>query len=58
MIFSEAHEGVAGGHYVGKETTQNILHVGLWWPTIHKDSKEYCNTCDVCQEGWKTITKG
>jgi hypothetical protein len=26
MILSEAHEGVAGGHYVGKVTTHNILH--------------------------------
>jgi hypothetical protein len=25
MILSEAHEGVAGGHYAGKETTQNIF---------------------------------
>jgi hypothetical protein len=41
MVLSEAHEGVAGGHYAGKETTQNILHIGLWWPTLHKDAKEF-----------------
>jgi len=28
---------------------QNILHVGLWWPAIHQDSKAYCKACDVCQ---------
>lgn len=28
-------------------TTQNIWHTELWWPTVHKDSKEYCSTCDV-----------
>jgi hypothetical protein len=49
MILSEAHEGVAGGHYAGKETTQKILRVGLWWPTLHKDAKEFCQSCDVCQ---------
>ena len=38
-----------GGHYAGKETTQNILHVGLWWLTLHKDSKAYCRVCDACQ---------
>jgi hypothetical protein len=27
MILSEAHEGVVGGHYAGKVTTQNILCV-------------------------------
>eukprot|EP00253_Pinus_taeda_P029644 PITA_29644 len=38
-ILAEAHEGVAGGHYVGRETMHKILCAGLWWPTIHKDSK-------------------
>jgi hypothetical protein len=28
---------------------QKILRPGLWWPTIHRDSKEYCQQCDVCQ---------
>jgi hypothetical protein len=49
MILSEAHEGVAGGHYIGKATTHNILCAGLWWPTLHKDAKEFCKTCDVFQ---------
>jgi ABC-type antimicrobial peptide transport system ATPase subunit len=49
LILEEAHEGIAGGHYVGKETTQKILRAGLWWPTLHKDAKEYCRACDVCQ---------
>lgn len=38
-----------GGHYAGKATTQKILHAGLWWPTLHKDSESYCKTCDACQ---------
>jgi transposase InsO family protein len=25
------------------------LCVGLWWSTIHRDSKEYYQGCDVCQ---------
>jgi hypothetical protein len=49
MILVEVHDGIAGGHYVGKETTQKILHTGLWWPTLHKDAKEYCQSCDVFQ---------
>ena len=48
-ILEEAHVGVAGGHYAGKTTMQNVLTMGLWWPTIHKDTKEFCRTCDVCQ---------
>jgi len=38
-----------GGHYAGEETTQRILHTGLWWLTLHKDSKSYCKACDACQ---------
>jgi hypothetical protein len=49
LILEEAHEGIARGHYAGKETTQKILRAGLWWPTLHKDAKEYCRACDVCQ---------
>jgi hypothetical protein len=41
-ILIEAHEGIAGGHYAGKDTTQKVLRIGLWWPMIHRDSKEYC----------------
>jgi len=21
----------------------------MWWPTLHKDAKEYCQACDICQ---------
>jgi hypothetical protein len=49
MILVEANEGITGGHYVGKETTQKVLKAGLWWPTLHKDAKEYYKACDVCQ---------
>jgi hypothetical protein len=49
LILTEAHEGIVGGHYAGKETTQKILRAGLWWPTLHIDAKEYLQACDVCQ---------
>jgi hypothetical protein len=40
-ILAESHEGIVGGHYVGKYTTHKVLRVVLWWPTIHRYSKEY-----------------
>jgi hypothetical protein len=49
LILAEAHEGIAGGHYAGKETTQKVLRASLWWSTLHKDVKEYYRSCDVCQ---------
>jgi hypothetical protein len=42
MILEEAADGIAGGHYEGRETTQNILCIGICWPTLQKDAKEYC----------------
>jgi hypothetical protein len=49
MILTEAHEGITGGHYAGKETAQKVLRAGLWWPTLHRDAKDYSRACDVCQ---------
>jgi hypothetical protein len=49
MILTEAHEGIVGGHYVGKETAHKVLRDGLWWPTLHRDAKDYYKSCDVCQ---------
>jgi hypothetical protein len=48
-VLTETHEGIARGHYAGKAITHKVLHGGLWWPTIHRDLKEYCQRCDVCQ---------
>jgi hypothetical protein len=28
-ILVEAHEGIVGGHYVGKPTSEEVLHAGL-----------------------------
>lgn len=48
-ILVEADGGGVGRYYVGKETMQKILCVGLWWPMLQKDSKVYCKVCDACQ---------
>ena len=48
-ILEEAHEGIAGGDYARKDIVHKVLHVGIWWPTIQRDAKEYCQKCDVCQ---------
>jgi hypothetical protein len=49
MILTEKHDGFAGGHYARKATKKNILHAGLWFPTLHKEAEEYCKSCDVFQ---------
>jgi hypothetical protein len=54
---AEAHEGIGGGYYVGKETTHKVLWVGLWWPIVYKDSEEYYQKCDVFQRVGKSYKR-
>jgi hypothetical protein len=49
IILEEAHEYIARGRYTRKATVQKVLQAGLWWPTLHRDAKEYTRACDVCQ---------
>ena len=46
-IMRDAHEGMMRGHYAGNVAPHKIMHVGIWWPTIFKDTKEYCESFDV-----------
>ena len=48
-VMAEAHAGVSGGNYVGKATVHSILQAGLWWTTIHMDTRKYCRDYDKCQ---------
>lgn len=45
------------GHYTGKATMHKIMHIGLWWPTIFRDTKEYCETYDRCQRVGKPFRR-
>jgi hypothetical protein len=53
-ILAKTHEGIDRGKYVGKYTTQKVLHAILWWPIVHIDAKEYYQKCDVYQRVGKT----
>ena len=52
-VMDEAHVGVSGRLYAGKEMMCNILQAGLWWPTIHMDTRKYHHDCDKCQRTGK-----
>jgi hypothetical protein len=56
LILPEAHEGIAGGHYTGRETAQKVLRAGLWWPNIQRDAIYYSKSYNVCHS-WDTIQK-
>ena len=48
-VIAKVHAGVSIGHYAGKEKVHNILQAGLWWPTVHMDTRKYCRDSDKCQ---------
>jgi hypothetical protein len=56
IVLKELHEGVAGKHFVVDIITKKILDVGYWWPTLFKDTHEFCRSYDNYQKigGLKT----
>ena len=52
-VMVEVHAGVSGGHYARKEMVHKIFQAGLWWPTVHMDTRKYCRDCDKCQRTGK-----
>ena len=49
-IVEKCHASPYGGHFVGDKTTQKILQLGFYWPTIFKDCFEWVKHCDACQK--------
>ena len=49
-ILSFFHTKACGGHVSAKNTAANILQYDFYWPTLFKDSFEFCKTCDRCQQ--------
>jgi hypothetical protein len=54
LVLNDFHKGACGGHLFGLVTTQKILRVSYFWPTIFKDCIEAVKKCHPCQEfTWK-----
>ena len=47
-ILMDSHGGVAGGHYVGRETTQKILRASYFYPSIFTNCIEAVKHCHSC----------
>ena len=50
MILQELHKGNAGGHFSQDITIRKVLDAGYWWPTLYKDTYQYCQTCHEYQK--------
>ncbi|CAL2247858.1 unnamed protein product [Prunus armeniaca] len=48
-ILTFCHTYACGGHFGTQRTTLKVLECGFYWPTIFKDARTFCMTCDRCQ---------
>ena len=53
-VLHTALDGLMSGHFGVRKSTNKVL-AEFYWPTLRKDVREYCKSCDVCQ---KTQQKG
>ncbi|CAN6570914.1 unnamed protein product [Malus baccata var. baccata] len=48
-ILTFCHTYACGGHFGTQRTTLKVLECGLYWPTIFRDARTFCMSCDRCQ---------
>ncbi|CAN6576789.1 unnamed protein product [Malus baccata var. baccata] len=48
-ILTFCHSYTCGGHFGTHRTALNVLECGFYWPTIFRDARTFCLTCDRCQ---------
>ncbi|KAM1230455.1 hypothetical protein ACFX11_040760 [Malus domestica] len=48
-ILSFCHSYACGGHFGTQRTAHKVLECGFYWPTLFKDARTFCLTCDRCQ---------
>ncbi|KAM2019863.1 hypothetical protein ACFX1T_022614 [Malus domestica] len=48
-ILSFCHTYACGGHFGTQRTAFKVLECGFYWPTLFKDARTFCLTCDRCQ---------
>ncbi|CAN6562567.1 unnamed protein product [Malus baccata var. baccata] len=48
-ILTFCHSYACGGHFGTQRTALKVLECGFYWPTIFRDARTFCLTCDCCQ---------
>ena len=49
-VINICHSEACGGHFFSRKTTAKILQCGFYWPTMFKDTYEFCKSCEKCQK--------
>ena len=47
-VLKSYHDALYGGHY-GIKRTYEAIRMKYFWPSMYKDIKLYCQTCEPCQ---------
>ena len=48
-VLNHCHALACGGHFGPRKTARKVLDSGFYWPTLNKDSFEFCQVCERCQ---------
>ncbi|KAM2710250.1 hypothetical protein EV2_047831 [Malus domestica] len=56
-ILKFCHTYACGGHFGTQRTALKVLECGFYWPTLFKNARTYCLTCDRCQRMGNIGTK-
>src|SRR5258706_588600 len=51
LILYKFHDDPCAGHYAAEITYKKIYEAGYAWPTMIRDTREYCQSCERCQKG-------
>ncbi|XP_062118321.1 uncharacterized protein LOC133831932, partial [Humulus lupulus] len=49
-VLNFCHNEAYGGHFSMKKTAAKILQCGLYWPTLFKDTNNFCRSCERRQK--------
>jgi hypothetical protein len=49
-VLNFCHSEACGGHFSIKKTVAKILQCRFYWPTLFKDTNDFCRTCEICQK--------
>lgn len=55
-ILKACHDEPCGGHFVDTRNTYKILHLGYYWSSIFKDTREYIKRCDRFERMGKPVS--
>jgi hypothetical protein len=48
-VIRALHAGDSGGHFASVSTVNRIRSAGYWWPYLHRDVRNFVQSCDQCQ---------